>query len=103
MSARTAAAATSPPADALTAPTAAVLALLSAMEAQPAGSPALGAYRRALRRKGEEIAALDVPGGLAVVEAAAITATPGQAQARRAALAAAWADLGHRSRKGDAA
>jgi len=73
--------------------TASLLALLGAIEGQPHGSPAAGAYRAALRRKGE---ALTVAGGtvmlldaLARVQAS----SPKRAKAREAILDAAWAGL----------
>lgn len=78
-----------PPAD----HTAAVLALLAAAESLPAGAPAAGAFRAALRRKGE--AAVEAGGGTALdaVLARVHAETPDRAPVRTAILAAAWAGL----------
>ncbi len=66
--------------------------LTDGVAAQPPGSPTATAFRRALRRKGEAIAGLAVPGGLAAA-VSAVALAPDRAEARRNELAAAWAGL----------
>ncbi len=90
MSARTAARKPQPqPQDASTITTA-LLALLTALEGIPAGSPARAAHTAAIRRRGEELAAVGGHGALRAAHAAALGAAPKQADARATALDAAW-------------
>jgi len=70
--------------------TAALLALLTALEGIPAGSPAGAAYTAAIRRRGEELAAVGGADALRSAHAAALAAAPEQAETRTAALDAAW-------------
>lgn len=70
---------------------ASVVALLGAIEGQPEGSPAAGAYRAALRRKGEVLAAAGGPAALGDMLARVRVADPMRADARDAVLRAAWA------------
>ncbi len=86
MSARTAA---RKPQDASTITTA-LLALLMALEGIPAGSPAGAAYTAAIRRRGEELAAVGGLDALRAAHAAALDAVAEQAEARAAVLDAAW-------------
>ena len=76
-----------------TAPIVATLgAVLSAMESRPKAGPAVKAYRSAIRRHGQEAAAI---GGSDVMEAVlrqVVEAVPNQA-GREAALTEAWAGL----------
>lgn len=69
--------------------TAALLALLTALEGIPAGSPAGAAYTTAIRR-GEELAAVDGAEALRTAHAAALGAAPERAEARTIVLNAAW-------------
>ncbi len=86
MSARTAA---RKPQDASTITTA-LLSLLTALEGIPAGSPAGAAYTAAIRRRGEELAAVGGHGALRAAHAAVLDAALEQADARAAVLDAAW-------------
>ena len=74
--------------------TAALLALLTALEGIPAGSPAGAAYTAALRRRGEELAAI---GGLEALRNARVVAlaaaAPDHAEARAALIDAAWSTV----------
>ncbi|MCJ2137329.1 hypothetical protein MKK69_25335 [Methylobacterium sp. J-026] len=84
----------SPRKDAARGPTAAeILGLLASIERHGSDSPAVLAFKSALRRKGIEA---DAAGGLAALEAladAVAAASPTRADARTAILRAAWADL----------
>ena len=75
-------------------PTAAeILSLLASIERHGSDSPAVLAFKSALRRKGIEA---DAACGLAALEAladAVASASPTRADARTAVLRAAWADL----------
>lgn len=73
--------------------TAAVLSILTALDGTPAGSPAGAAYTAALRRRGEDLAALDGVEALREVQAAALAAAPEHAEARTALIDAAWSTL----------
>ncbi len=70
----------------------ALLALIAAVETQPAG-PATKAYRAAIRRKGEEAAAVGGSGALAAVCHQICAAAPDRAARRERILAEAWAGL----------
>ena len=70
--------------------TAALLALLTALEGSPAGSPAGAAYTTAIRRRGEELAAVDGAEALHAAHTAALDAAPERAEARTIILNAAW-------------
>lgn len=70
--------------------TAALLALLTALEGIPAGSPAGAAYTAAIRRRGEELAAVGGADALRTAHAAALDAAPERAATRIAVLEAAW-------------
>lgn len=72
---------------------AATVALLVAIEGLPQGSPAAGAYRSALRRKGQDLVDGAGPAALADVLARVRTDAPDRADAREAILAGAWAGL----------
>lgn len=73
--------------------TAGLLALLTALEGIPAGSPAGAAYTAALRRRGEDLAVAGGVESLRDARTAAIAAAPDCAEARAALIDAAWATL----------
>lgn len=76
-----------------TAPIAAALgAILRTMESGPKVGPALKAYRSALRRHGEEAAAIGGSDAMEAVLRQVVEAAPDQA-GREAALTEAWAGL----------
>lgn len=85
------AAASSPPSPETLA--ASVAALIVAIEGQPEGAPAAGAYRAALRRKGHDLAAGGGAPALADVLARVRAPVPERADARAAILDAVWAGL----------
>lgn len=70
--------------------TAALLALLTALEGIPAGSPAGAAYTAAIRRRGEELAAIGGTEALHQALATVRAAAPELAEARAAIVTAAW-------------
>lgn len=72
---------------------ASVLALVTAVEQLPEGAPAAGAYRSALRRKGEALAAGGGPAALGDVLARVRASAPALADAREAILDTAWAGV----------
>lgn len=72
---------------------AATVALLVAIEGAPAGSPAATAYRSALRRKGQDLAAAGGPAALVDMLARVRTADAACADAREAIVDEAWAGL----------
>ena len=73
--------------------TAAVLSILTALDRTPAGSPAATAYTAALRRRGEDLAALGDVEALRDARAAALAAAPEHAEARATLIDAAWSTL----------
>ena len=83
-------------------PTAAsILALIASIEAQPPGSPAAGAFRAALRRKGFE--AIEC-GSFAIIDAImaeVAAADPSKADARIAILREAWPEMMPEPASGD--
>ena len=70
-----------------------IVLILAAMEAQPARSTALPAYRRTLRRRREEIAAIGAPHALETVAERVAAVRIGRGPSRRATLAEVWAGL----------
>ena len=66
-----------------------LLALLVALDGAPAGSPAASAYTAALRRRGEDLAALGGVEALREARAAAVAASPDHA----ATIDAAWSSI----------
>lgn len=75
---------------------ASIVALLGAIEGQPDGSPAAGAYRAALRRKGEALAADGGPAALDDVLARVRACSLGRTNAREAILDTVWSALPRR-------
>lgn len=73
--------------------TAGLLALLTALDGTPAGSPAGAAYVAALRRRGEDLAIAGGPDALLAARAAAIAAASDRAEARAALIDAAWSTI----------
>ena len=74
--------------------TAALLAILTALEGIPAGSPAGAAYTAAVRRCGEELATIGGVEALRNARAVALAAVaPDQAEARAALIDAAWSTV----------
>lgn len=71
---------------------ASVLALIAAVEGLPDGSPAAAAYRSALRRKGEALAAAG-PAALGDVLARVRASAVDLAETREAILDTAWSGL----------
>ena len=72
---------------------AAIVALLRAVEGLPPDSPAASAYRAAIRRKGEALAAEGPPDALAHAVTLIRIEAPSLAEHRAAVLTAAWAGL----------
>lgn len=72
---------------------ASLLAVLGAIEGLPDSSPAAGAYRAAVRRKGEAL--VQAAGAPALLDALARVraADPARADAREAVITAAWAGI----------
>ena len=80
---------------------ASILALIASIEAQPPSSPAAGAFRAALRRKGLE--AIEC-GSFAIVDAImaeVAAADPSKANARTAILREVWPEMMPESAAGD--
>ena len=76
-----------------TAPIVAALeAILTAMESGPKAGPAVKAYRSAIRRHGQEAAAIGGPEAMEAVLRQVVEAAPDQA-GREAALTGAWVGL----------
>ncbi|TGD91806.1 hypothetical protein [Methylobacterium nonmethylotrophicum] len=73
--------------------TAALLALLTALEGIPAGSPAGAAYTAAIRRRGEELAAVGGAEALRSAHAVVLAAAPDQAETRAALIDSAWSTI----------
>lgn len=73
--------------------TAGLLALLDALAGAPPGSPAAGAFVSALRRRGEELAAVGGVEALRDARAAAIASVPDRKEARCALIDAAWRSI----------
>lgn len=81
-----------------------LLPVLGAIEGLSDSSPAAGAYRAALRRKGEALAQAGGTAALLDALARVRAADPARADARETALAVAWAGIpGWASRHGAAA
>lgn len=72
---------------------AATIALLTAIEGAPSGSPAATAFRSALRRKGQDLAAAGGPSALADVLARIRIADPARAETREAMISEQWVGL----------
>ncbi len=70
-----------------------LLALIAALAGAPAGSPAAGAYTAAVRRRGEELAAIGGVHALREARAAAIASAPDRSEARGALIDAAWSSI----------
>lgn len=73
--------------------TAGLLALLTALDGTPPGSPAGAAYTAALRRRGEELAAAGGVEALREARTAALAAAPDRAEARAAAIDGTWSTI----------
>ena len=86
-------AAAAPPPDSPERIGAATIALLTAIEGAPSGSPAATAFRSALIRKGRDLAAAGGPAALADVLTRVRMADPARADARDAIVDEAWAGL----------
>lgn len=71
---------------------AALISILSAMESGPKAGPAVKAYRSAIRRQGQEAAAIGGGDAMEAVLRQVVDAAPDQAN-REAALVEAWAGL----------
>ncbi|WP_053220807.1 hypothetical protein [Methylobacterium indicum] len=69
--------------------TAGLLAILDALAGAPAGSPAVGAFVSALRRRGEDLAAVGGVEALREARAAAVAVSPNHA----AVIDAAWSAI----------
>ncbi len=70
-----------------------LLAILDALAGAPIGSPAAGAYTAAVRRRGEELAAIGGVHVLREARAAAIASAPDRNEARGALIDAAWSSI----------
>lgn len=73
--------------------TAGLLALLTALDGTPPGSLAGAAYTAALRRRGEDLAAIGGRDALHQVRLAAAAAAPARAEARTALINTAWSTI----------